>query len=407
MQATNGRPILIVAGAAALIALLSMGVRGAIPLYQVPMVEAVGWDGRSAFAIAIAVQNLMWGIFGPVFGGLADKYGPARVLAFGGAVSAAGLALMAFSTDPVSFTITAGLIAGSGQAAAGMGIALGAVGRMVPEERRSWAFGVVTMGSSAGFLVVLPLGQVFLEVFGWSMGFMALALLSCLMVPLAWPLRGATGGPSVGEVADMTIGQALREAFQHRSYILLTAGFFVCGFHVAFIGTHLPAYVTDLGLPPATGAAALAIVGVVNIFGAYVSGVLGGKMRKPLLLSWLYFGRSIALAAMLMAPATEWTIYLFAGAMGMLWLSTVPLTYGVVATIFGTQYMTMLSGFVLFSHQIGSFLGVYLGGMLFDVTGSYEAVWWMAAGLGVFAGLVHLLISERPVDRTAMSGQTV
>ncbi len=198
MRATNGRPVLLVAGAAALIALLSMGVRGAIPLYQVPMVEAVGWEGRSAFAIAIAVQNLMWGMFGPLFGGLADKFGPARVLIVGAALTAAGLALMAFSTDPLTFTITAGLLAGSGQAAAGMGIALGAVGRMVPAERRSWAFGIVTMGSSAGFLVILPLGQVFLEAFGWSMGFMALGLLACLMIPLTYPLSGNASGPSVG-----------------------------------------------------------------------------------------------------------------------------------------------------------------------------------------------------------------
>ncbi len=201
----------------------------------------------------------------------------------------------------------------------------------------------------------------------------------------------------------MTIGQALREAFRHRSYVLLIAGFFVCGFHVAFIGTHLPAYVTDLGLPPTTGAAALAVVGVVNILGAYISGVLGDRFSKPLLLSSIYFGRAAVIAAMLLAPASEWTIYAFAAGMGLLWLSTVPLTTGLVAVMFGTQYMTMLAGFVFFSHQVGSFLGVYLGGMLFDTTGSYNVVWWMAVALGLFAGLVHMPISDKPVDRPALA----
>ena len=401
MLATNGPPILLVVGAAALLALLSMGIRASIPLYQVPMLADVGWEGRSAFAMAIAIQNLMWGILGPVFGGLADKFGPARVLMFGAALSAAGLALMAFSTDPLSFTITAGLIAGSGQAAAGMGIALGAVGRMVPAERRSWAFGIVTMGSSAGFLVILPVGQIFLESFGWSMGVLALGLLACLMIPLAYPMSGKATGPTVGAAANLTIGGALREAFQHRSYILLITGFFVCGFHVAFIGTHLPAYITDLGLEAKVGAIALMLIGIVNILGAYISGVLGDRISKPWLLSAIYIGRAFVIAGMLLAPASEWTIYAFSAGMGLLWLSTVPLTSALVGVMFGTQYMTMLMGFVFFSHQVGSFLGVYLGGLLFDVTGSYTIVWWIGAGLGIFAAIVHIPISEKPVVREA------
>ncbi|HKK30696.1 MAG TPA: MFS transporter, partial [Alphaproteobacteria bacterium] len=351
------------------------------------------------FALSLAVQQLLWGAFSPLFGGFADKFGPGRILALGGFLYAAGLALMAFSTDPLSFTLTAGLMVGTAQAAAGMSIALGAVGRMVPEERRSWAFGIVTMGSSAGMLVILPIGQAFLEVFGWSMGFVAMACLALVMIPLAFPLSGKPAGPTVGAIANLTVGQALREAFRHRSYLLLVAGFFVCGFHVSFIGTHLPAYVTDLGLPPETGAGALMTIGVVNIFGAYIAGILGGRYSKALMLSGMYLARAVFIAAMLFAPPTQLTIYLFAAAMGLFWLSTVPLTSGLVAVMFGTQYMTMLFGFVFFSHQVGSFLGVYLGGLLFDQTGSYEVVWWIGAALGVAAALIHLPIRETPVAR--------
>jgi predicted MFS family arabinose efflux permease len=402
MLTTNGRPILLVVAAAAIIALLSMGIRASIPLYQVPMLADVGW-GRTEFALALAVQQLLWGAFSPVFGGIADKVGPGRVLAFGGLLYAVGMALMAFSTDPLTFTVTAGLIVGTAQSAAGMGIALGAVGRMVPEARRSWAFGIVTMGSSAGMLVVLPIGQVFLEAFGWAMGFVALGCLALVMVPLAWPLSGRPQGPTVGAVANLTIGQALREAFRHRSYLLLVAGFFVCGFHVSFIGTHLPAYVADLGLPPATGAGALMTIGVVNILGAYLAGVLGGRFHKARMLSLMYLSRAVFISAMLLAPKSELTIYIFAAGMGLFWLSTVPLTSGLVAMMFGTQYMSMLFGFVFFGHQVGSFLGVYLGGLLFDQTGSYDVVWWIAAALGIFAALIHLPISDRSAQRPVAS----
>jgi predicted MFS family arabinose efflux permease len=402
MLTTNGRPVVLVVAAAAIIAMLSMGLRAAIPLYQVPMLTEVGW-GRTEFALALALQQLLWGAFSPVFGGIADKIGPGRVLAFGGLLYSAGLALMAFSTDPTTFTITAGLMVGTAQAAAGMGIAIGSVGRMVPEERRSWAFGLVTMGSSAGMLVILPVGQVFLEAFGWSMGFVAMACLALVMVPLAFPLSGRPAGPSVGAVANMTVGQALREAFRHRSYLLLVLGFFVCGFHVSFIGTHLPAYISDLGLPPATGAAALMTIGVVNVISAYTAGVLGGRFSKTKMLSLMYLSRAVFITGMMLAPKTELTIYIFAFGLGLFWLSTVPLTSGLVAVMFGTQYMTMLFGFVFFSHQVGSFLGVYLGGLLFDQTGSYDVVWWMGVGLGLFAALVHLPISEKPVQRTALA----
>ena len=402
MLTTNGRPVVLVVAAAAIIAMLSMGLRAAIPLYQVPMLTEVGW-GRTEFALALALQQLLWGAFSPVFGGIADKVGPGRVLAFGGQLYSAGLALMAFSTDPATFTITAGLMVGTAQAAAGMGIAIGSVGRMVPEERRSWAFGIVTKGSSAGMLVILPVGQVFLDAFGWSMGFVAMGCLALVMVPLVFPLSGKPAGPTVGAVANMTIGQALREAFRHRSYLLLVLGFFVCGFHVSFIGTHLPAYITDLGLPPATGAAALMTIGVVNVISAYTAGVLGGRFSKTKMLSLMYLSRAIFITAMMLAPKTELTIYAFAFGLGLFWLSTVPLTSGLVAVMFGTQYMTMLFGFVFFSHQVGSFLGVYLGGLLFDQTGSYDVVWWMGVGLGLFAALVYLPISEKPVQRTALA----
>ena len=393
MKTLNGRPILLVVAAASLVTLVSMGLRNTIPLYQVPMLGDVGW-GRADFAFAIALQNLMWGAMAPVFGGLADKFGPARVITFGALLYAAGLILMSVSSDPASFSLTAGVMVGIAQAGAGQSIAMGAVGRFVPEEKRTWALGVAAMGGSAGMLVMLPVGQAFLDTFGWSTGYVALGAVALLMLVAVWPLSGRVEGPTVGAIASLTVKQALRCAFGHRSYVLLMIGFFVCGFHVAFIGTHLPAYVSDLGLAPETGAYALMLVGFVNILGAYLAGVLGSRMYKPKLLSYIYIGRFVAITGLMLAPVSEVTIYLFCAAMGLFWLSTVPLTGALVASMFGTQYMSMLFGFVFFGHQLGSFAGVYLGGLLFDLTGSYDAVWWMGAGLGIFAAIIHWPISE-------------
>jgi predicted MFS family arabinose efflux permease len=394
MKSLNGWPILVVVAAAALAVLLANGIRVSIPLYQVPMLADVGW-GRTEFGLAIAIQALMVGLCAPLFGGFADKYGSARVIVVGTLLYAGGLALMAISTDPLSFTLTGGVLVGMAQAGCGQSIAMGAVAKLVPEERRSWALGIAVMGGSAGMLVILPIAQLFLEVYGWSMGFMALGVMSLVILLAATFLRGQPkGGPTTAAVANLTIGEALRQAFKHRSYVLLMIGFFVCGFHVSFIGTHLPAYVSDLGLPEGTGAHALMLVGVVNMLGAYLAGVLGSRIYRPKLLAYIYIGRFLAISGLMLAPSGEITVYAFCAAMGLFWLSTVPITGSLVASMFGTQYMSMLFGFVFLGHQLGSFAGVYLGGLLFDVTGSYDIVWWMGAGLGLFAAAVHWPISD-------------
>ncbi len=394
MKALNGMPILMVVGAAALAVLIANGIRVSIPLYQVPMLADVGW-GRTEFGFAIAVQALMVGLCAPLFGGFADKFGSALVIVVGTLLYAGGLALMAVSTDPVSFTLSGGLLVGMAQAGCGQSIAMGAVAKLVPEERRTWALGIAVMGGSAGMLVILPLAQFFLESYGWAEGFIALGLLSLVILIASVFLRGQpVGGPSTAAVANLTIGEALRQAFKHRSYVLLMIGFFVCGFHVSFIGTHLPAYVSDLGLPEGTGAHALMLVGIVNILGAYLAGVLGSRTYRPRLLAFIYVGRFVAITSLMLAPPSEITVYAFCAAMGLFWLSTVPITGSLVASMFGTQYMSMLFGFVFLGHQLGAFAGVYLGGLLFDMTGSYDVVWWMGAGLGLFAAAVHWPISD-------------
>lgn len=394
MKCSNGWPILVVVAAAALAVLIANGIRVSIPLYQVPMLSDVGW-GRTEFGFAIAVQALMVGLFAPVFGGLADKFGPSRVIVAGALLYAAGLALMSISTTPVTFTVTAGLMVGMAQAGCGQAIAMGAVAQLVPEERRSWALGIAVMGGSAGMLIILPVAQMFLETFGWSSGYLMLGLLTLVILLAAIPLSGRRKDSlTVAAVANLTVRQALQQAFHHRSYVLLIIGFFVCGFHVSFIGTHLPAYVSDLGLPEGTGAHALMLVGIVNLLGAYLAGVLGGKMNKPRLLTFIYIGRFLAISGLMLAPTSELTIYTFCAFMGLFWLSTVPLTGAVVASMFGTQYMSMLFGFVFLGHQVGAFSGIYLGGLLFDLTGSYDVVWWMGAALGIFAAIIHWPISE-------------
>jgi predicted MFS family arabinose efflux permease len=394
MKALNGFPILLVIGAAALAVLIANGIRVSIPLYQLPMLADVGW-GRTEFGLAIAIQALMVGLCAPLFGGFADKFGPAKVIVAGTLLYATGLALMSISTDPLSFTLTGGFLVGMAQAGCGQSIAMGAVAQLVPEERRTWALGIAVMGGSAGMLVILPIAQIFLETYGWSMGYVAMGLVSLLILVAASFLRGQPkGGPTVAAVANLTIGEALRQAFKHRSYVLLMIGFFVCGFHVAFIGTHLPAYVSDLGLQEGTGARALMLVGVVNLLGAYLSGVLGSRFYRPKLLSFIYIGRFLAISGLMLAPPGELTVYVFCAFMGLFWLSTVPITASLVASMFGTQYMSMLFGFVFLGHQLGSFAGVYLGGLLFDQTGSYDVVWWMGAALGIFAAVVHWPIKD-------------
>ena len=399
-RTTGWRTPALVIGAGCLLALLSFGLRSSFGLFLAPMSDDFGW-GREVFAVAVAVQNLLWGLCQPVAGALADRYGAGRVLTLGALVYAAGLFLMANVSTPGMLTLSAGVMVGVGVAGASFAIVLAAFARLMPEDKRSWALGLGTAAGSAGQFFVVPLGQAFISAYGWSMALTLFGCLAFVMVPCAAALAGRADH---GSALPQSVGAALKEAFAHPSYNLLTLGFFVCGFHVAFIQTHLPAYITDLGLDPGLAAWALAIVGGANIVGAYTAGVLGGRYSKKYLLSALYFARAVAIALFVTLPISETGVLLFSAAIGLLWLSTVPLTSGLVAQFFGTRHMAMLFGIVFFSHQLGAFLGVWLGGYFFDLTGSYDLVWWASVALGLLAAAVHWPIREQSVARLADAG---
>ncbi|WP_420348969.1 MFS transporter [Pelagibius sp.] len=399
-QSPFWRTTLFVIAAGCLLALLSFGLRSSFGLFLDPMSSEFGW-GREVFAIAIALQNLLWGLSQPVAGAFADRYGSGRVLTIGALIYAAGLFIMADASTPGMLTLSAGVLVGLGVAGASFAIVLAAFTRRVSPEKRSWALGIGTAAGSAGQFFVVPLGQSFISAYGWSMALTIFGFMALLMVPCAAAL---TGRPDTRQEAKQSIRAALGEAFAHPSYNYLTAGFFVCGFHVAFIQTHLPAYITDMGLQAGLAAWALALVGGGNIIGAYTSGVLGGRFSKKYLLSALYFARAIVIALFILLPISEASVLAFSLAIGLLWLSTVPLTSGLVAQFFGTQHMAMLFGIVFFSHQVGAFLGVWMGGYLFDETGSYDVVWWISVALGLLAAAIHWPIREQGVARLAQAG---
>jgi MFS family permease len=388
-----------------LIAILTFGPRSTMGFFLTPMTTANGWS-REAFALAIAVQNLMWGIGQPLAGVIADRFGTWRVLSAGAVLYAAGLALMAFTTDEATLSLTAGVILGLGVAGSAFFLVLSAFARLLPEAMRSTAFGVATAAGSAGQLLFAPIGLGVIDALGYEVALLAMAA-SMIVVPLlAIPLAGRPAPQPDAGGHDQTAREALAEAFAHRSYLLLVAGFFVCGFHVAFITVHLPPYVVDRGLDAAWGAFALALIGGFNIAGSLAAGVMSSRMPKRFILSAIYFGRALAYGLFWILPVTPVTVVLFAAAAGFLWLSTVPPTQGLVATMFGTRWLAMLSGIAFFSHQVGAFLGVWLGGRLFDATGSYDGVWAVGVLLGVFAGIVNLPIAERPVARLVTPGRT-
>lgn len=387
-------PLLIIL-AGCTIALLNFGVRSGFGLFLEPISAANGW-GREVFAMGIAIQTVLWGLGQPFAGAFADRYGSGRVLAGGAILYALGIALTAYSTTPAMLNVTLGLLVGIGLAGTSFTVALAAIARMVSPERRSWALGIGTAAGSMGQFLMVPLGQAFIAAYGWAFALILLSLFALAIVPLSTVLAGRAPentGP------QQSLGEALHEAGGQRSYWLLISGFFVCGFHVSFIQTHLPAYIVDRGLDPQIGAWALALVGLANVVGSYTAGVLGGKHSKKYLLSFIYAARAVVIAAFVVLPMTPASVLVFAFAMGLLWLSTVPLTSGLVAQIFGPRYMATLFGIVFFSHQVGGFLGVWLGGKLFDITGSYDVVWWISMGLGIFAAIVHWPIDERPLVR--------
>ena len=381
--------LVIIAGC--VIGLVTFGVRSSFGLFTEPLSSLRGWD-REAFAFAIAIQNLMWGLGQPVAGAVADRFGAGRVLAVGGVLYAAGTALMAVSTSPAALALTGGVLIGLGLAGGSFIVVLAAFTRLVPEDRRSWSLGLATAAGSMGQFLFAPLGQAFISGYG---AVTALVLLSSFVVLVPVLALALTGRGDASAEPDMPARQAIRGAMSHPSYLLLTAGFFVCGFHIAFITTHLPPYLTDLGFSGGLAASAIALIGLFNVIGAYTAGVLGGHHARKLLLSGIYFSRAVAFALFILVPTTPLVVVAFAAAIGLLWLSTVPLTTGLVALMFGTGNVGMLFGFVFLSHQIGAFIGVWLGGVIYDATGAYDAMWWLCVALGLFGALIHLPIHER------------
>jgi MFS family permease len=385
----------------AAIVTLSMGIRHGFGLWLQPITITRGWS-RETFAFAIAVQNLAWGIAGPFTGALADRWGAFRVLIGGTLLYAAGLVVMGMATSGLGFLGGAGLLIGVAQSGTTYAVVYGVIGRNVAPEKRSWAMGVAAAAGSFGQFLMVPVEGGLISAFGWQEALFILACLTLAILPLAFGLREPARTATPG-VAVQSMGAALREALGDRSFRLLTAGYFVCGFQVVFIGVHMPSYLKDKGLTPGVATTALALIGLFNVFGTYIAGSLGGRLPKKYLLSGNYLLRSVVIVAFLAAPLTPMSVYIFASAMGFLWLSTVPLTNGVVAEIFGVRYLSMLGGLVFFSHQIGSFLGAWLGGRLYDMTGSYDVVWWIAVALGIFAALINLPIRERALLRPAVA----
>ncbi len=391
-------PILIVI-CGCIIAAIGFGPRSAMGFFQLPMLEEKGWD-RTTFGLAMAIQNIFWGLGQPVFGAIADRFGTWRVLALGGLIYAAGLLLMATADTPAMLHLGGGVLVGLGVAAASFGIVLAAFARNVPAEKRTIVFGVGTAAGSAGMFLFAPISQGLIDAVGWSDALVWLGIAMLVIPVLAIPLTGNAKSGRVSQAEyEQTAGAALREAFAHQSYVLLVTGFFVCGFQVAFITAHFPAYLGDVGIEARYAVIAIAFIGLFNIVGSLASGVIGQRYSKPVFLSLIYIGRSIAVTAFILLPITPTSVIIFSIVMGLLWLSTVAPTNGLVATFFGTRHLGMLGGIVFLSHQVGSFLGVWLGGYLRDITGSYDIVWWLGVALGLFAAVVHWPIAEAPVVR--------
>lgn len=381
----------------AAIVTLSMGIRHGFGLWLQPVTMDRGWT-RETFGLALAIQNLTWGLVGPFAGMLADRYGAFKVLVAGAVLYAAGLVLMALATSGLAFHGSAGLLIGMAQAGCTYAIVYGVIGRNVVAEKRSWAMGITAAAGSFGQFLMVPVESGLISAFGWQEALIILGCAALAIVPLAFGLKEAPRAVAAAE-PQQSIGEAVREAFGYRSFQLLMAGYFVCGFQVVFIGVHMPSYLKDHGLSPQVATTALALIGLFNVFGTYAAGVLGQRLAKRHILATIYALRSVAIIAFLLLPLTPASVYAFSIAMGLLWLSTVPTTNAVVAQIFGVKHFSMLGGFVFLAHQIGSFLGVWLGGKLYDASGSYDVVWWIAVALGVFAALINLPVRESAIPR--------
>lgn len=399
MSETNTRislTRLLVCGAT--IVTLSMGIRHGFGLWLQPVIQDRGWT-RETFAFAIAVQNLAWGVTGIFAGMLADRFGSFRVILVGTAAYSLGLIGMAHADTPLLFSISTGLLIGTAQSGTTYAVVYGVIGRNVPPEKRSWAMGVTAAAGSFGQFLMVPTEGMLISHYGWQQALVLLGFSVLLIAPMAWGLREPDFASGTPPKREQSIMHAMAEAFRYPSFQLLMAGYFVCGFQVVFIGVHMPSYLKDKGLSPQVASYALALIGLFNVLGTYAAGVLGQKLAKRKVLAFIYMARAVAISVFLLVPLSPASVYVFASVMGLLWLSTVPVTNATVAQIFGVAHLSMLSGFVFFSHQIGSFLGVWLGGYLYDKTGSYDVVWYIAIALGVAAALVNLPIRETAISR--------
>ena len=387
---------IVLAGCA--IALISFGPRAAAGLFQVPMTSEYGW-GRDVFGLALAIQNLCWGMGQPFAGAIADRFGAVRVFCAGGLLYALGLVLMSYGTTPVLVHLGAGVLVGFGLSGCSGNLVISVFGKLLPESWRPMAFGASTAAGSLGQFLFLPTASVLIDTIGWHHTLVGFAVTVLVILPLSLALATPPAEAKAASGPAQSIPQALAEAFRHRSYVLLVLGFFTCGFQLAFITVHLPAYLKDGGLSTAVGGWTLAAIGLCNAVGSLGAGWLTGRMSRRWLLAWIYLGRSLAITVFILLPLTPVTAIGFGAAMGFLWLSTVPPTSALVMLMFGTRYMAMLFGFAFFSHQVGGFLGVYLGGVLYEMNGSYDLVWWLSVALGLASAAINLPIREERVVR--------
>ncbi len=385
----------------AMVVTLSMGIRHGFGLWLQPITMERGWT-RETFGFAMATQNLMFGLAGPLAGLWADRFGAYRVLLACGVLYALGLVLMGLSSTGLAFVASAGVLIGVAQSGSTYAVVFGVIARNVPAEKRAWAMGTAAAAGSFGQFLMVPVEAWLIAHSGWQGALYILGASALLILPLALGLREPPA--AAHSAGEQSIGAALREAFAYPSFRLLMAGYFVCGFHLLFIGVHMPSYLKDAGLDPGVATTALALIGLFNVFGSYAAGVLCERFPKRYILAAIYALRSVAIIAFVVLPLTPWSVYLFASAMGLLWLSTVPTTNALVAQIFGAKYLSMLSGFVFLSHQVGAFLGAWLGGKLYDATGSYTVMWWLSVALGVFAALINLPVREAAIVRRTAAG---
>jgi MFS family permease len=384
-----------------LIGVLGFGPRAGMGFFLTPISSAHGW-GRDLFALALALQMLLWGAAQPFAGAMADRFGAVLVLSVGAVLYALGLAAMAYADTPALFHLSAGAMIGLGLAGSSFTVVIGAFGKLMPPQWRSLAFGAGTAAGSFGQFLFSPLAVALIDRYGWQQTLVTFAAIVLLIIPLSLALATPrAAGRTAAATAQQSLAQALTEALGHRSYWLLVLGFFTCGFQIFFIAVHLPAYLVDRGLPAEIGGWTLAVIGLFNIVGAIAAGWLSAFMPKRYLLSLIYFARAVAILVYIMLPPSAAATLIFGAVLGLLWLSTVPPTSGLITVMFGTHWLAMLFGFAFFSHQIGGFLGVWLGGTLFERTGSYDAVWWLAILFGLLSAAINLPIVEKPVDRLA------